>query len=62
MGDAADDVFEAALRSHETHVSMRLAKCRSCPTCTTGGLPSDQICPTCDDLGWIDEHGHPCEP
>lgn len=57
MGDAADDVFDAALKNEMTEGLMLAAGCRHCTE-----RHGDEECPVCHDLGWIDRNGEPCEP
>lgn len=58
MGEASDDVFDAALRDEATAGMMRAAGCRRCTTCPRNG----DECMVCHDLGWLDANGNPCEP
>lgn len=61
MADAADDAFDAALRHDAINRQMANAGARRCPHCVVR-RSADEACPMCDDLGWLDEKGSPCEP
>lgn len=60
MGDAADDMFNAAMAEENIREAMADAGCFRCcdPLCGQ----ADIECPTCHDLGWVNEDGEPCEP
>lgn len=66
-GDAADDMYDAEMRSGQYAEDMLANDCKPCPKCTDrrrdrscsdldGGS-----CPVCADLGWIDADGNPAE-
>lgn len=59
MGDAADDVYEAAERQQRLIDDMAAAGCRRCHACAAHPITE---CPVCHDLGWLDRDGNPCEP
>lgn len=58
MGDAADDVFDAAMTEADVAREMEKAGCVPCPKRRHHG---EHECPVCKDLGWIDEDGNPVE-
>jgi DnaJ-class molecular chaperone len=70
MGDAADDVFDAAFDRKQAIDAMKAAGCRPCDVCEgTGVEPDDdeagdgpvEDCHLCEGVGWFDKNGDPCE-
>jgi hypothetical protein len=60
MGQAADDLFDAELSRADALEMALSAGVKACPR-TPQHFNTDQPCPVCDELGWIDKNGNPCE-
>lgn len=60
MGDAADDVYKAAIAQDDFDAFVdalitdgRIVECEACATCG---------CEKCDGYGWFDADGNPVDP
>jgi hypothetical protein len=60
MGDAADDLFDAAMKEAEILALIERKGIKACPR-TPHHFKTDDECPVCADAGWIDANGNPCE-